>query len=88
MIAVNIKKQIIVIWNKYASSDKDVLDTKGKVIDNIEETRLKAIKEIKKIINSFQEGKTNLYEFKSSLDSYNKRNNLWGFIATKGQMFF
>jgi hypothetical protein len=90
MIAITekIKEQIIMIWDKYASSNKNVLDTKGKTIENIDDTRAKAIEEIKKIINSFFEGQTNLYEFKSSLDSYNKRNNLWGFTATKGQMFF
>jgi hypothetical protein len=76
------------LWDEYVKGNKEVLNTKGGVIPNIDQTRLKSINDIKKIISSFQSGELNIYEFKSTLDSYNKRNNLWGFTATKGQMFF
>jgi hypothetical protein len=33
-------------------------------------------------------GEIDIYEFKTNIDSFNKRNNFWGFTATKGQMFF
>jgi len=89
MINEIIQKQIITIWNNnYPKSNKLSLGTKGNVIDNIDVERLKAIEEIKAILFSFLNGNMNIYEFKTSIDSYNKRNNLWGFTATKGQMFF
>ena len=65
-----------------------VPDMKGNLVNDFDVKRLKCIEEIKIIISSFLNGKINLYEFKTSLDSYNKRNNLWGFTAIKGQMFF
>jgi len=81
-------KTVKKIWDNYVANSKIVYDTKGKVIKNIDEQRFEAISEIKKIIASFQKGESNISEFKTALDSYNKRNNLWGFTATKGQMFF
>jgi hypothetical protein len=76
------------IWDNYIKTNRKVLDTKGNEFVNIDEARRLAIIELKKIINEFQNGNSNIYEFKTSVDSYNKRNNLWGFTATKGQMFF
>ncbi|MBV8255567.1 MAG: hypothetical protein JO154_23435 [Chitinophaga sp.] len=87
-IPENIKNKITTIWNDYIKSDKTVLNTKGQPINQIDTERLKAIVDIKKIIQDFLNGHINLYEFKTDLDSYNKRNNLWGFTAAKGQMFF
>jgi len=88
MLSENIKKQITSIWDNYVKANKVVLDSKGIVISNIDENRLKSIEDIKKLIAGFMNGDSNIHEFKTSLDSYNKRNNLWGFTATKGQMFF
>ena len=88
MIKEEIKKQVITIWDDYISANMPVLDTKGNAIDNIDEERIRAIEEIKVIIYEFLKANLNISEFKTSLDSYNKRNNLWGFTATKGQMFF
>jgi len=76
------------IWDNYIKTNKIVLDAKGNELVNIDEARRFAITELKKIIDEFQKGNSNIYEFKTSIDSYNKRNNLWGFTATKGQMFF
>ncbi|WP_286927819.1 restriction endonuclease FokI C-terminal domain-containing protein [Flavobacterium sp. UBA4197] len=81
-------KQIQTIWDNYVASNKRVLDTKGNEFDNIDEARLNAIVELKKFIEQFQTGIINVFEFKTNVDSFNKRNNLWGFTATKGQMFF
>lgn len=81
-------KQIHTIWDNYVSSDKRVVDTKGNEYDNIDEARLNAIVELKKFIEQFRSGAINIFEFKTNVDSFNKRNNLWGFTATKGQMFF
>lgn len=81
-------KTIHSIWDSYINSNKKVLDTKGNPIKNINENRIKAIADIKNIINTFLLDEIAIYEFKTNIDSYNKRNNLWGFTAVKGQMFF
>jgi len=88
MIDETIRKKITLIWDNYIISNKVVQDTKGNAINNIDDARIIAIVEIKSIVASFLSSTINVYEFKTSLDSYNKRNNLWGFTATKGQMFF
>lgn len=84
----SIRKRIIKIWDNYLNNKGKVLDTKGNIIKNIDENRLVSINEIKKIISGFLKKEINVSEFKTSLDSYNKRNNYWGFTAIKGQMFF
>lgn len=88
MIDKDTKNKIIQIWDQYNSANRKVLNTKGKEIPNIDELREEAIKDLVEIIHQFQKGESNLSEFKTSIDSYNKRNNLWGFTAIKGQMFF
>jgi hypothetical protein len=81
-------KKIFSIWDNYINSDRVVLDAKGKEIEGIGELRVKAIVHIKKLISDYLEDSLDIYEFKTNLDSFNKKNNLWGFTATKGQMFF
>lgn len=82
------RDQILKIWNNYSNSDKLVLNTKGNVLPNIDGEREKAIETLQKYLNEFVNGKIDIHEFKTTVDSFNKRNNLWGFTATKGQMFF
>lgn len=88
MIPIDKKLQIQTIWDNYIEVNKTVLDTKGKELIKIDDSRRSAIIELQKFINNFQEDSINIYEFKTNIDSFNKRNNLWGFTATKGQMFF
>jgi hypothetical protein len=88
MLTESTKKEIAAIWDNYVEANRTVLDTKGNVISDINASRLVAIGDIVKLINKFRSSEYNIYEFKTALDSYNKRNNLWGFTATKGQMFF
>lgn len=88
MIPVDKKKKIETIWDSYINSDQRVLDTKGNELPNIDRSRKEAITQLKEFINAFTAGKSDIYEFKTTVDSFNKRNNLWGFTATKGQMFF
>lgn len=76
------------IWDEYMSSNQMVLDTKGNELPNIDNLRLEAIGSFSEIINQFKTGELSLGEFKTSIDSFNKRNNLWGFTAIKGQFFF
>jgi hypothetical protein len=88
MLSEQNKKKITEIWDKYVETNREVLDTRGRVISDIDKRRLAAINDIKEIIAGFMRGDVGISEFKTSLDGYNKRNNLWGFTATKGQMFF
>lgn len=88
MISKEVKKEITQIWASYIASNKKVLDVKGNEFSDIDSSRIKAIEELKEILNSFLTEAIDVSEFKTSIDSYNKRNNLWGFTATKGQMFF
>lgn len=88
MIDSNQKQKLLEIWNKYEASQKVVLDVKGNIIPNIDDQRKLAIVSLKQYINSFICSETEIGEFKTLIDSFNKRNNLWGFTATKGQMFF
>lgn len=88
MIPTDKQQQIKTIWDKYIQSNQLVVDTKGKKLIQIDDSRRAAIIELKKFITDFQSDRINVYEFKTNIDSFNKRNNLWGFTATKGQMFF
>jgi FokI, cleavage domain len=81
-------KQIQTIWDNYIKSNKTVLDNKGNELTDIDKKRNEAIVQLKEIIEQFNNDESNIYEFKTNIDSFNKRNNLWGFTATKGQMFF
>lgn len=81
-------QQIQTIWDNYIKTNRTVIDTKGTELVNIDDARRIAVADLKKFINEFQGGQSSIFEFKTNIDSYNKRNNLWGFTAIKGQMFF
>ncbi|MFC1578532.1 hypothetical protein ACFL36_05935 [Thermodesulfobacteriota bacterium] len=56
---------------------------------NWDEDRIKIIEnEIDPLVTGYLDGNIPLSEFKSKVDSINKRNSLWGFRGIKGQMFF
>ncbi len=82
------KNKVLSIWNKYRKTSLVVKDLRGQEIPEIDKKRILAIEDVKKIIGTFLAGDTDIFSFKTALDSYNKRNNLWGFTAIKGQMFF
>lgn len=88
MLSKNASNKVIEIWNDYIKQNRRVVDTKGNNIPDIDAQRRDAIVDLSKIIKDFLNGSSNVHEFKTQIDSYNKRNNLWGFTATKGQMFF
>ena len=73
--------KIQTIWHEYVSANKIVLDTKGNSFKNtdFDQKRYDAIKEIKEILQTFYSGEVDIASFKTQLDGYNKRNNLWGF---------
>lgn len=76
------------IWDDFLNSDMQVLDASGNELRNIDELRNEAIEQLRIIINQFVRDEIDVHEFKTNIDSFNKRNNLWGFTAIKGQMFF
>ena len=54
-----------------------------------DEKRVTVIKEeMKPLLHGYLEGRVELDDFKSKVDSVNKRHPLWGFKGIKGQMFF
>jgi len=88
MFNEKLKKQIIEVWNQYAHTIKSEKDDEGNLINKIDDGRLYAIEVVKIIMQNFLKGDFNVHEFKNALDSYNKHNNLWGFSAKYGQLYF
>ena len=81
------QEKILIIWTHY-KKNRNTTKNVAPLFEEIDDKRLEAIKEINEMINLFVGNKINVLEFKTNIDSYNKRNNLWGFTAAKGQMFF
>src|SRR5690606_8949907 len=88
MINNDKRKQVIRIWTSYIANNNANLDTNGNVYDDIDRKRLEAIETLKMIVGDFLVDRIDLAEFKTDIDSFNKKNNLWGFTSIKGQMFF
>lgn len=67
-------------------------NTSGKTVgidDDFDQKREMVIEsELKPLLSNYLSGNLDLSEFKSKVDSINKRNELWGFKGIKGQMFF
>ena len=82
------ENEVISLWEKYLAANRKVVNTKGNEIEDIDARRVPAAAAIKAIINEFLQGAIDVAEFKTRNDSYNKKNNFWGFTAVKGQMFF
>ncbi len=82
------KKKIIAIWDKYIADNKKVQDTKGNDLGDIDNDRREASVVINDYITDYLKSKVDLGTFKTTIDSFNKQNNLWGFTSIKGQMFF
>jgi len=88
MLNDHVVKKIHTMWDQYIQEDKLILDAQGKPLKNIDELRVIAIDDLKKIVKQFLDNQIQINEFKTAIDSYNKKNNLWGFTAIKGQFFF
>lgn len=76
------------IWDDYLKTDKFIQDDTGNKVDKVTPKRIASIEHLQSFIHKFINSEIDIYEFKTTVDSYNKRNNLWGFTAMKGQMFF
>jgi len=77
------------VWNFYNQNEqKFVNDKKIFSGEEINKQRTATIPQILELMNKFIGGEMALGAFKSQIDSINKRNRLWGFMAINGQMFF
>jgi hypothetical protein len=87
---MNIKQQgqILQRWKHYVHSTKAVRDSRGREIADIDAARREVIPSIRGFVADYREGSATLGQFKTTIASFNKRNNYWGFSAIKGQMFF
>ena len=77
-------------YQKYQSASPDFSQEIPVKIDKmIDAARGNTIeKKLKPLLQSFIEGKVQILDFKSKIDSINKRTHLWGFDGFNGQMFF
>jgi hypothetical protein len=55
---------------------------------DLDDRRLKVTKDVEAELNKFFSGQLSLSDFKTHVDSINKKNRLWGFRGMSGQMFF
>jgi len=77
------------VWEYYAENGVKFLNKSGEYTDQeLDHKRIELIPRISSILDKFIIGELDLGEFKTQIDSINKRNRLWGFMAINGQMFF
>jgi len=81
--AIEVMKQYL----SYPPNDEGItLVDEDKELD---ENRIEIVEqELKPLLKNYLYGKEKLDDFKSKIDSINKRNEFWGFKGIKGQMFF
>lgn len=83
------KKRAIQIWQKYCAETEDFLNKSGEFTDvELDQRRSEVIPEVMAVLQDYLSGITQLDEFKTRIDSINKRNRLWGFRGINGQMYF
>lgn len=83
------KIRAIQIWQKYcAEGERFINASKEYTHEALDRRRIEVIPAVQAILDNYLTGKTQLDEFKTQIDSINKRNRLWGFKGINGQMFF
>lgn len=88
MSEAHLRSKILEVWNTHVSTVNTEKDSEGQSGNNIDDSRVYAIEVVKIIIHNFMKGDFDVNDFRTALDSYNKHNNLWGFTAKLGQMYF
>jgi hypothetical protein len=88
MSEAHLRSQILEVWNEHVSTVNSEKNSEGRAGNNIDDSRTYAIEVVKIIIHNFMKGDFDVNDFRTALDSYNKHNNLWGFTAKLGQMYF
>lgn len=79
----------IQVWKRYKLEGQEFRNANRLISSSeLDSQRRAAIPTILDLISSFRMGKLAFEEFKSSIDSINKKQRLWGFKGIKGMMFF
>ncbi len=84
------QQRAIAVMNEYLSVSKNP-DGRSPLDIQLERdtNRLKIIQEVlQPLLLDYLNGSVKINDFKSQIDSINKRNEYWGFKGIKGQMFF
>lgn len=84
------QKQVILdLWNSFVSANRMYFNAGEETSsNNVDDERYKIMPTIQEILDQFLNGTLALEEFKTQIDSINKRHPLWGFKGINGQMFF
>ena len=83
------KNRAIQIWNKYQDEGEHFLNASQEFTrEQLHEQRFEVIPVVLAVLQEYLAGKMELDEFKTQIDSINKRHRLWGFKGINGQMFF
>lgn len=83
------KQRAIQIWQRYCAAGERVLNASQEFTQaQLDQRRAQVIPEVLAVMGEYLAGKTQPDEFKTQIDSINKRNRLWGFKGINGQMFF
>lgn len=83
-----LRDRILEAWHEHAGAIRAATGESGPFLNTIDMGRQNAIEVLKIIIHNFIKGDFDINDFKLALDSYNRHNNLWGFTAKLGQMYF
>lgn len=83
------KTRALQIWNKYVNEGEHFKNASQEYTSiQLDKRRNEVIPEVKIILQAYLSNQVSLEEFKTKIDSINKRNRLWGFKGINGQMFF
>jgi hypothetical protein len=79
----------IQIWQKYCDDGEHFINASQEYShEQLDRRRIEVIPEVLSILQNYLSNNIQLDEFKTQIDSINKRNRLWGFKGINGQMFF
>lgn len=83
------KKRAVQIWQKYCAEGERFINASQEYThEELDRRRTEVIPEVLMVLQNYLYSKVQLDEFKTQIDSINKRNRLWGFKGINGQMFF
>lgn len=83
------KTRALQIWNKYVDEGEHFKNASQEYTSiQLDKRRNEVIPEVNTVLTAYLSNQVSLDEFKTRVDSINKRNRLWGFKGINGQMFF
>lgn len=83
-------QQVNQLWDVFAENEFRMQDSQGDIVDMevADQRREERLPRLRELIDGFIDGEMVLAEFKSEIDSQNKRFPYWGFKGMNGMMFF